>query len=90
MTKNIIKLALVLCLFGNAIFAGQKEETLAGLQAYVSKYNNTLVPLTGKLEGKFLQIDFDFLHPHQEAALEGEDLFIHNWEKNQVMSVLPI
>jgi hypothetical protein len=85
MMKNIIRLALILgCLFGHTIFALNAQQTLEGLNTYVKKYHNKLIPITtGKLAGKFLLLDFDFLHPNQEALLEAEDLFFHNWKKNQ-------
>lgn len=82
MIKNIFRSAFLLSfILSSTSFAS--VHTLPGLQSYVAKYHNRVIPLTGKLDGKFLQVDFDFLEPKMEAKLEGEDLFIHNWKKNQ-------
>lgn len=83
MIKNIFRSVLVLSfILSSTSFAS--VATLRGLQRHVAKHHNRMIPLTGYLDGKFLHVDFDFLEPQMEAKLEGEDLFIHNWKKNQL------
>ncbi len=82
MIKNSFRfLLLTSFILSSTSFAARA--ILEGLQNHVNKHHGLRVPLTGDLDGKALLLDFDFLEPEMEATLEGEDLFIHNWKKNQ-------